>query len=88
MRSGGAPKGVICFTQSRFRRHHFRMLVLVTKSKGSDVGLGLRHSLTRFIYQSCTRNTWNCDKPINVIASLFDLPKLTFQSERVRFCGV
>ena len=85
LRFGSASQGIVCFTQCRFRRHHFRMFIFVAEGKSGHVGLDLGDVTAGLIHQHRAGNTGDRDQHINVIASLFDLLKLTFQPESVSF---
>ena len=70
LRFGSASQGIVRFAQSRFRRHHFRMFIFVTKGKGGHISLDLGDVATRFAHQLCAGNARDRDQHIDVVASL------------------
>ena len=85
LRFGSASQGIVRFTQSGFRCHHFWMFIFVAEGKCGHVGLNLGDVATCLIHQHRAGNARDRDQHIDVFASFFDLLKLTFQTKSIRF---
>ena len=73
------------FIQRRLRSDHARMFLLVALAQGGKRGLDLAHIPASFHDCRCDRDARHRKQRIEIVAGLFDLRELAFETHSLRF---